>query len=157
VKWTRNALSSYGRDVTPTLDRLDEEFGNGVSLCCLLHAYGEPGQKPDMRRVFWEPQTDAEERSNISYALKLLEKNDVPCVFDVDTWCHYTPPIPDRSCLMLLLRDMLDAWGHLGVPKHGEAQAVVYRDEARIAELEKRAARPVTGLPVSVQVAAQAR
>ena len=94
VTWTREALIAYGRDMMPAMDQLEKEFGNGVSLCCLVHAYGEHGKKPDMSKVYWEPQTEEEERSNVSRGLRMLERNVVPCVFNVDTWCHRYPARP---------------------------------------------------------------
>ena len=154
VRWARASLKTYGRDVTPTLERLDEEFGDGVSVLCMLHAYGR--RKPDMKHVYWEPQSVEEARANVGYGLRLLDANGVPCVFDVDTWCHCWPPLPDRTCLMMLLRDMFEAWSDQGLPDEGKAQSVVFRDEERISQLEKRAARPVTGCPVAVQIKAQA-
>ena len=58
-----------------------------VSLCCLLHAHGAPNKRPDMRRVFWEPQTREEVQSNVAYALRLAAANGIPCVFTVARWC----------------------------------------------------------------------
>ena len=136
----RCSLAPYGRDIEPTCKELAYEFSNAVSLCCLLHAHGAPNKRPDMRRVFWEPQTREEVHSNVAYALRLAAANGIPCVFTVESWCCRHPPQPPPDCILLLLHEIARRWGDRPPPTAGEPTIItelVYRDSPRVEAAEQ--------------------
>eukprot|EP01047_Picozoa_sp_COSAG01_P011620 COSAG01_NODE_510_length_16076_cov_102.088252_12_plen_387_part_00 len=123
VPWARAALAPYGRDLDPTLAQISRELSDGVVVLCLLHAHvpdrrlrhdqqqhRSPPPRPDLGRVYWEPRSAAEQRENVSYALRMLAAHGVPCVFTVGSWCTRFPARPSGPCLLLLLHELCERY-----------------------------------------------
>ena len=144
VKWVRKVLTVYGRHMEPACTHVGREFGDAVSVLCLLHAFGAPNHRPEMRRVFWEPLSMAETRSNVAYALRLLDANHIPCVFTVSSWCSCEPPAPDKTCILTLLSSLHRRWGGQTI-SHFDRDQLLYRDVERIQQLERSAASKLAG------------
>jgi hypothetical protein len=92
ASWLSKVLAEYGRELLPTscsppYSTLIQDFRSVTSLACVIHHYVvEAIDRPDLRLVFWEPETDSEVTENVRYMFGIMDEVGFPVFFSPEQW-----------------------------------------------------------------------